>query len=187
MGKWKFLLDGWQDLFGTALSGLIAYFAILTFIRIGGKRTLAKMNVFDFVCVVALGSMLGSTVLTPGVPLLRGVLGIALILGIQYLLSKVACRCSTIQQLINGTPQLVFSRGQYLEAAMRRERVTHEMVRAVIRARGYPRLKDIHSVILETDGSFSVIPEKHFRPDAEPSDGVLCDVDGERTGSGAVQ
>lgn len=40
---------------------------------------------------------------------------------------------------------------------MRRERVTAEEVRAAVRGAGVTDVEDIEAVILETDGSFSVL------------------------------
>jgi uncharacterized membrane protein YcaP (DUF421 family) len=42
------------------------------FLRIAGKRTLAKMNAFDMVVTVVLGSTLATILLCTGGPSLRG-------------------------------------------------------------------------------------------------------------------
>jgi len=55
-----------------------------------------------------------------------------------------------------------------LTAAMKRQRVTREEVMAAVRGGGHAGLEAVHAVVLETDGSFSVIgsaPE----PDASNS------------------
>jgi uncharacterized membrane protein YcaP (DUF421 family) len=59
--------------------------------------------------------------------------------------------------LITGEPSLLLFRGQYLEAALRRTRVTEEEIRAAVRSEGLPAIEDVQAVVLETDGSFSVI------------------------------
>ncbi|WP_251130173.1 hypothetical protein [Exiguobacterium sp. s141] len=43
------------------LTGVGAYLAIILILRVSGKRTLAKMNAFDFIVTVALGSILATT------------------------------------------------------------------------------------------------------------------------------
>jgi uncharacterized membrane protein YcaP (DUF421 family) len=52
-----------QDLQGivrTLFVGVMAYIALVCFLRISGKRTLAKLNAFDLVVTVALGSTLSA-------------------------------------------------------------------------------------------------------------------------------
>src|SRR4051812_48634355 len=109
MGKWKFNLEGWPDFAGTVLSAVVVYLVLILFIRLSGKRTLAKMNVFDFVCIVALGSTVATALLSPSVPLSRGVLIFALLILLQVIISKIACRSPKIESLVNGKPRLLVS------------------------------------------------------------------------------
>lgn len=50
----EILFDGWASLIRTLVIGVLAYVALVLFLRIAGKRTLAKMNAFDWVVTVAL-------------------------------------------------------------------------------------------------------------------------------------
>lgn len=50
--------DGWSDLLRILVVGSLAYAGLVGFLRVSGKRTLAKMNAFDLVVTVALGSTL---------------------------------------------------------------------------------------------------------------------------------
>ena len=43
--------------------GPLAYLLLIAILRVSGKRTLAKMNAFDFVVTVALGSTLATVLL----------------------------------------------------------------------------------------------------------------------------
>ena len=49
-------LDTWSALGRVALVGTIAFVVVVVLLRLSGKRTLAKMNAFDLVVTVALGS-----------------------------------------------------------------------------------------------------------------------------------
>ena len=48
----------------TIITGIIAYIAIIFFLRVSGKRTLSKWNSFDFVVTIAFGSILASILLS---------------------------------------------------------------------------------------------------------------------------
>jgi uncharacterized membrane protein YcaP (DUF421 family) len=48
-------------------------------------------------------------------------------------------------------------RGRLLADAMRRERVTHDELLAAVRAGGHAGIERLQAVVLETDGSLSVI------------------------------
>jgi len=47
--------------------------------------------------------------------------------------------------------------GEFLPAALRQARVNENEVRAAVRSAGIDSLDRVHAVILETDGSFSVV------------------------------
>ena len=54
-------------------------------------------------------------------------------------------------------PRLLLRDGTMLDEALRDARVTREEVRAAVRSSGIGALGDVAAVVLETDGSFSVI------------------------------
>jgi len=55
-------------LFHVFFSGIFAYAILVVFLRVSGKRTLSKMNSFDFVVTIALGSTLAATIVNTSIP-----------------------------------------------------------------------------------------------------------------------
>jgi hypothetical protein len=64
--------DSVGDLTRVAAVGTAAYVTLVVALRLSGKRTLAKLNAFDLVVTVALGSALATVVLDPGVSWAEG-------------------------------------------------------------------------------------------------------------------
>ena len=149
--------NGWFTLLRTLVVGVLAYAALIVFLRISGKRTLAKMNAFDLVVTVSLGSTLATITLNADVALAQGVLALALLIALQFAITWSSVRWGWIRRLITGEPSLLLFRGQLLGGALRRTRMTEAEVRAAVRAAGLPAIEDIDAVVLETDGSVSVI------------------------------
>lgn len=56
---------------------------------------------------------------------------------------------------------MLLHRGQFLDSELRRERVTREEVFAAVRSEGYANIECLESVVLETDGTFSVVPQRN--------------------------
>ena len=151
------LFDGWGPLVRTLVVGVLSYASLIVLLRVSGKRTLSKMNAFDFVVTVALGSTLASVLTSSDVALARGLVAFALLIGLQLAITWGSVRHRWIDDLVKSEPSLLVSRGELLRAAMRRERVTEEEVRAAARASGVAAIEEADAVILETDGSFSVV------------------------------
>lgn len=143
----------------TIILGTIAYIAIIVMLRISGKRTLAKWNSFDFVVTIAFGSILSSILLSTKDSFGTGILGFGLLVLFQYLLTSIATRSSLIQKLVKAEPSLLLYNGQLKYDVLQRERVTEGEVLAALRSSGISAIEDVGAVVLETNGSFSVIQD----------------------------
>ncbi|MEC8881071.1 MAG: YetF domain-containing protein [Pseudomonadota bacterium] len=149
--------NGWSVLGRTLLIGVLAYVSLVFMLRVSGKRTLAKMNAFDLVVTVAIGSTLATIVLSKSVALAEGLLALALLIGMQFAISWSSTRMPWLRRVVTGEPRLLLRDGAMLDDALRDARVTREEVHAAVRSSGIGALGDVAAVVLETDGSFSVI------------------------------
>ena len=161
------LFQNWAGLIRTLVVGLIAYPALLVMLRLSGKRTLAKLNAFDLIVTVALGSTLASLLLSENVALAEGLLALALLIGLQWIVAFSSVRWRIVADLVWSDAALLVREGAPCHGTMRRERVTEAEVLTVIRASAANTLENTSAVILETDGSFSVIPRA---PDGSPGE-----------------
>jgi uncharacterized membrane protein YcaP (DUF421 family) len=148
---------GWHDVVRVLVLGPIGYFALVAMLRLSRKRTLAHMNVFDFVYIVVIGEILATTIVSDHVPLVRALLALALLIGLQTLISWLTTRSKRVERVVNGEPSLLFHRGRFLYDVMRAQRVTEREVIAAARVEGVADLSEVEAIVLETDGEFSVL------------------------------
>jgi uncharacterized membrane protein YcaP (DUF421 family) len=172
----RVFFSGWPSLLRILLVGVPTYLVVLAMLHFGGKHALAKTNAYGLVVTVALGSALASAVLTREVSLSDGVLAIGLLLALQYLLSTLVSRFSWVGSRLTQRPTMLVRNGRMLRRAMRKERVTDSEVLAAIRKHGIDSVEAVAAVVLETDGSFSVIRTVGLRPSAL-ADVELKDID----------
>ncbi len=147
----------WGGLGRIVVVGVLAYVALVFLLRISGKRTLSKMNAFDFVVTVALGSTLATILLSKDVPLAEGVLAFALLIALQYVIAWFSVRSRTVSRFVKAEPTLLLYGGAFCDDALHRERVTEGEVRAAMREAGAASLSEVTAVVLEPDGSFAVV------------------------------
>lgn len=151
------LFQDWAGIGRTLLVGGLAYAGLIAMLRLSGKRTLAKLNAFDLVVTVALGSTLATILLSEDVALAEGLTAFALLIVLQYAVAAASVRSRRFARLVRSEPTLLMRDGEMLAGAMRRERVTEAELKTVIRNSQTPDLQQVAAVILESDGSFSVI------------------------------
>lgn len=137
--------------------GACAYLVLLVVLRLSGKRTLAKLNAFDLVVTVALGSALATTLLSSDVALVEGAAAFAVLITAQYAIAWTSVRSRLIRRAVKAEPSLLLLHGTLLEHDIAASRMTAEEVLQAVRATGFGSLSDVGAVVLETDGSLSVI------------------------------
>lgn len=146
----------WQGIVRTLIVGALAYSILVVFLRISGKRTLAKLNAFDLVVTIAIGSTLSAILLQESVALAEGALAFALLIGAQFLVAWLSVRSARFARLVRAEPTLLARSGAWCQEAMHRQRVTQEEAISAIRQAGGSEVGDVDFLILETDGSMSV-------------------------------
>ena len=153
-----FVFAGWEQVGRVVFVGTIAYASLVLLIRTSTKRTLAQLSAFDFVITVALGSAYGRILTATEVGLFEALIAFALLASLQYVLATAESRSPRFAQLVKAPPSLLFYRGEYVHGAMRRERIAPAEIDAAVRSSGTGSLDEIEAVILESGGSFSIIP-----------------------------
>ncbi|MFH1343507.1 MAG: YetF domain-containing protein [Pseudomonadota bacterium] len=162
------LFDSWAAIVRVIVIGTLAYVVLVVLLRGFGKRSLSKLNAFDLVVTVALGSTLATVVLSKDIALAEGVTAFTLLLLLQYAIAWLSVRWNRFEHLVKAEPTVLVSRSAFLDGAMRRERISKEEVLAAVRGAGAADLSQIDAVILEADGSISVLRQP-TRVDAGPS------------------
>ena len=149
--------DSWSDIIRVLVVGTAAYATLVTVLRVSGKRTLAKLNAFDFVVTVALGSTLATILLSSDVSWAEGATALGGLAALQFLVARLVSRHRFLRTLVTSEPTFLVRDGVLLEEALHRQRVAVADVRQVLRSSGLVDLSQVAAVVLETDGSVSVI------------------------------
>lgn len=149
--------DSWDNLHRVVLVGIAAYAGLVVLLRASGNRTLSKMNSFDLVVTVAFGSTLSTILVSSDVTLAVGLTGLALLVVLQLAITWLSVRFSLINRIVKTRPTVLLREGRLCHEALRRVRVTSDEIMGAVRQQGYGTLHDIDLVVLETDGSLSVV------------------------------
>lgn len=153
--------NNWEGMIRIVIQTILAYFSMVIFLRITGKRTLSKMNAFDFVVTVAMGSTLATVALSKKLPIAEGALAIFILIGLQYAIAWLSVRSKTIKNLITSRPKLIVYKGEVVNNALKKERISKEDLNLALRKSGQSQLEDVDAIILETTGDITVMPQIH--------------------------
>jgi uncharacterized membrane protein YcaP (DUF421 family) len=72
-------------------------------------------------------------------------------------MSYATFRNKRLESLIEGRPQVVIHNGRIFEDVMHRAKLTHHELSAALRQAGCSCPEDVHTAVLENNGSISVV------------------------------
>lgn len=151
------LFTSWENIARVSIMTVLAYISMIFLLRISGKRTLSKMNAFDFVVTVALGSTLATVSLNNDIAIAEGSMCFAILIFLQYIISWLSVRFKSVKNLVTSKPTLLLYKGNLYEDLLKKERIAVDEVYVAAREKGFDNLKDIDAIILETTGEISIM------------------------------
>ena len=147
-----------------ALSTLLVFAFIIILTRVAGKRSVSKMNSFDWIVTVALGSIVAAGLVSPD-DFGPAIIASAVLVVLQWCLTRLSLKTGWLEPAVKANPTLLMRDGEILKQGQEKTHVTDSEILAAARGAGLATLSDVRAMVLETDGSFSVIPCSASQPE----------------------
>ncbi|MGE5764061.1 MAG: DUF421 domain-containing protein [Mycobacterium leprae] len=146
----------WARAASVVITAVVIYLALVIYVRAVGQRSLASMSSFDFGVAVALGAVIGHTVLLLQPTLLTGLVAMTVLFATQAAFGALRTH-RRVDRLLNRPPVLLMAGRTPLMENMRRSHVTEDELRQRIRLAGLASLDHVLAVVLERNGQVSVL------------------------------
>ena len=134
------------------------YFSLILILRASGKRSLSKLNAFDLIVTITIGSIASDTILSKSTTYLDGMLSILILLILQYIIAKTSIFSEKFEKLVESKPTLVFYDSKYILKNMEKTRITKSDILQQMRLQQGLTSNKVKAVVLESNGDLSVIP-----------------------------
>ncbi len=137
---------------------------VLIFLTVGmrlvGKRSAGKMNLIDILMIVLIANAVQNAITTGSGDLLVGLVAAGVVLLIDHWLGTLFFKYPEMEKHFFGEPIVIVTNGQPNQRAMRRAEVSKDQVLTAVHEQGLKDLSDVRLVVLENDGTLSVIPKE---------------------------
>ena len=153
----------WEQVRSAIVSAIFFFCLIVALVRVLGKRATSQMNNFDWIINVTIGSLAASGILLKDVSISDATVAILVLSACQWLITWAVIHFPVVEKLVKAKPRLLTHKGQFLQAEMKKERIAEDEIRAKLREKGYWALHDANWVILESDGSMTIIPKQELK------------------------
>jgi len=138
------------------LSTVTMYLAMVVLVRVLGQRMLSAMSTFDLAAVIAFGAVIGRTALGEIPHLAGGLLALITLVALQALVG--ALRALKIgARVVSARPRLLMAGGRIAWDQLRRSHVTVSELQSRLRIAGIHSYGEVAAVILEPNGTISVL------------------------------
>lgn len=146
----------------TAFGSIIVLF-ILT--KIMGDREMSELSMFDYITSITIGSIASEMAIASNKDeLMRAFISMIVYGLITAFIAFITCKSIILRRFFEGHPVLLYKNGQIYEKNLLKTKLDIDEFLAMLRVSGYFDLEEIHTIILEANGRFSIIPKSKYRP-----------------------
>lgn len=143
---------------------LLIYFLLIVLMRIMGKREMGQLSAIDFVVAIVIAELAAIPITNTDVPLIYGVLPIAILTLAQVGLSILCLKSNAFRRIIYGIPNILIANGKIQRNEMRKARYNIDDLLTQLRERNVFNVADVEFAVLETSGELSVSLKPRKRP-----------------------
>ncbi|GAA0558211.1 DUF421 domain-containing protein [Chitinophaga japonensis] len=163
-GKGPFAYPDFQKMFvpdtpllEIIIRGSITYLAIFFLLRLVLKREAGSLAMSDLLVVVLLADAAQNSMAGEYHSITDGILLVAVIILWSHFLDFLGYYFPFIQRLVHPAPLPLVRNGEVLRANLRKELITMEELKSLLREQGVSSLAEVKEAYMETNGHISVI------------------------------
>ena len=153
------LFDLGEPVWALIVRSAAIYLVLLVGLRVFGKREVGQFTLFDLVFVLLVANAVQPAMTGRDTTLGGGFVIIATLLLLNLLVARLRVRFPIIEPLLESKSVVVARDGHWLPDKLKREGITGDETMAALREHGIGSIEETKLVVLEADGSLSVVPK----------------------------
>lgn len=142
------------------LRTLAVYVVFVGALRLAGKRELGQVTILDLGVLVLAANALQPAMTGPDASVGGAVVIVATLFLANAIATRVMVRSARVRRIVNGNAIYLARRGSWDMAEIGRQRITADRLAMELRRHGLDDVRDTRLVVLEEDGSISVVPRE---------------------------
>jgi uncharacterized membrane protein YcaP (DUF421 family) len=142
------------------LRGVVVYAFLIVLLRLTGRRQVGQLAPFDLVLLLVLSNAVQNSMNGGDNSLVGGLLSATTLVVLNWLVGLATFRSRRLEAVIEGRPQVLVHNGVLFEDVLARAQLTRHELNAALRQGGCSCIEEVHTAILENNGSISVTPRR---------------------------
>jgi uncharacterized membrane protein YcaP (DUF421 family) len=142
------------------LRGVVVYLFLIVLLRLTGKRQVGQLAPFDLVLLLVLSNAVQNSMNGGDNSLVGGLISATTLVTANWLVSLATFRSKRLAAAIEGRPQLLVHNGHLYAEVLDRAKLTRHELNSALRQAGCTCVEDVHTAVLENNGTISVTPRE---------------------------
>ncbi len=135
----------------------IVYVLFLAALRVFGKREIGQFTLFDLALILLAANALQPAMTGPDTSITGGLIIVATIFILNLVVARLRERYPAVRRLLEPQPTVLARDGAWISTALDHEGIDLTDAEAALREHGVERVDEARLVVLEEDGSISVV------------------------------
>ncbi len=135
----------------------IIYAAVLTMIRLMGKRQVSELQPFELAMTMLIADIAAGPISDPSAPVLTGIVQIACLVVLQGLTSLLASKSRKFRRALCGTPAVIIENGKVNVNKINEMLLSVDDVIKILRSGGCSDINKIKYAVVETGGDITAV------------------------------
>ncbi len=145
-----------MDYFIVMYRTLLFYIIITVIYRFMGKREIGQLGIVDLIVSILIAELAAISIDNRDESIFLSILPIALLVGIQILISYASLKSSFVRSIFDGNPSIIISSGKLNFNEMVKQRYNLEDLLTQLREKNIKSIEEVDYAVLETSGKLSV-------------------------------
>lgn len=143
---------------------LILYIIILFLLRLMGKRQLGEMQPFELVITLIIADLATIPMAETALPMLQGIIPLITLVCIHYLICLLSRKSVVFRRLFSGKPVIILDPDGINYENMKKVNMNFNDLMEGLHSAGYFNLEELLYVILQTNGTMTVVNRAPYSP-----------------------
>jgi uncharacterized membrane protein YcaP (DUF421 family) len=152
------------------MRAVIVYVFLIVGLRLAGKRELAQLNPFDLVVLLTLSNTVQNAIIGEDNSITGGVIGIATLLLINYLVIRFLFSHEHIEELVEGKSDVLIDNGRLQEDHLKKELLTKHELEIAAHRQGFGDLQEVENAAIEPGGGIFFTAKKPTHGEMQQSE-----------------
>lgn len=135
---------------------VIGFIALMTVLRMLGKKHLSQMTPYDFIYLVVFGGILEESLYDDKISIIMLLFGIVVWTVVIYTIEKVATKSDKLRILLKGEPDKIIENGKLNKKLIDKNQLEMEQLRTMLRTQGVFSLREVRDLYIEPGGEISI-------------------------------